>query len=218
MAANNDTTMHLEAMTLHLVGIHVTHSIAPSMHNHITQSLGLPWTFHATECPSIFELMTLARDPKTAGLVVTMPYKNTVMQHLDALDDLALQIGACNNVYRDPKDPTKLRGTNTDWLGIKGCLLEGGERVSGRPALIVGAGGASRAAIYALHTTFNASTIYVLNRDDSEVATLLADTQRLSPPPTIIHVKTVGQAQELETPYYVWLVRCRTSNPKQLKS
>lgn len=203
MAANDGNSTQEDAKTLHLVGIHVTHSIAPSMHNHISRSLGLPWTFHSTECPSMSDLMSLARDPKTAGLVVTMPYKNTVMQHLDALDDLAVQIGACNNVYRDPKDPAKLRGTNTDWLGIKGCLLEGGPLATGKPALIVGAGGASRAAVYALHTTFRASAIYILNRDDSEVAALLADAQRLSPPPKIIHVKTVEQAKELETPHYI---------------
>ncbi|KAJ4299492.1 hypothetical protein N0V90_004737 [Kalmusia sp. IMI 367209] len=173
------------------------------MHNHIARSLGLPWTFYATECPSLSDIMALARDPKTAGLVVTMPYKNTVMQHLDGLDELAVQIGACNNVYRDLKDPTKLRGTNTDWLGIRGCLLEGGEVVSQKPALIVGAGGASRAAVYALHTTFHASTIYILNRDDAEVEALLLDTKRLSTPPMIVHVKTPEQAQGLATPYYI---------------
>ena len=135
--------------TLHLVGIGVGHSIAPTMHNSITASLNLPWTFHATECPTLDSLMTLARDPATAGLVVTMPYKTAIMPHLDALDDLSVQIGAVNNVYRDPKDATKLRGTNTDWRGIVGSLLEkspNNQPVLNKPALIVGAGGASRAA------------------------------------------------------------------------
>lgn len=84
--------------SLHLVGVGVKHSIAPPMHNHIAESLGLPWTFHSTECPSLDDLMTLARSEETAGLVVTMPYKNTVMACLDRLDELATTIGACNNV------------------------------------------------------------------------------------------------------------------------
>lgn len=199
------TAAEKNGKTLHLVGIGVGHSIAPPMHNFITQSINLPWTFYGTECPTLESLLALARKDTTVGLVVTMPYKNAIMPHLDALDDLTIMIGACNNVYRDAVDPKKLRGTNTDWIGIKGCLLEkseGGKAVLGRPALIIGAGGASRAAVYALHEHFKASVIYVLNRDEQEVRDLEKDTQRLLSPPRIIHVKTT-QLLELETPYYV---------------
>lgn len=190
---------------LHLVGIGVGHSIAPTMHNSITAQLNLPWTFHATECPTLDSLLALARNPETAGLVVTMPYKTTVMPHLDALDDLSVQIGACNNVYREPSNPSRLRGTNTDWLGIKGSLLEKSpdhQPVLNRPALIVGAGGASRAAVYALHTQFQSSVIYILNRDAKEVDDLKADSKRLPHPPQIVHVDA-DQVKSLETPYYV---------------
>lgn len=190
---------------LHLVGIGVGHSIAPTMHNFITASLNLPWTFHATECPTLESLIALARKPGTAGLVVTMPYKTTIMPHLDTLDDLAVQIGACNNVYRDPNNPSHLRGTNTDWLGIKGSLLEKSPNqkpILNRPALIVGAGGASRAAVYALHTQFRASVIYILNRDEKEVDDLKSDAKRLPNPPEIVHVKA-DQIGDLQTPYYI---------------
>ncbi|KAI0467258.1 hypothetical protein F4859DRAFT_272367 [Xylaria cf. heliscus] len=195
--------------TLHLVGVGVKHSIALSMHNFIAISLGLPWTFHNTECPTLEDLMTLARSPTTAGLVVTMPYKNTVIPKLDRLDDLAT-IGACNNVYRDPSDDTKLVGTNTDWLGIKGCLLEqGNEALRPKagdtvvPALLVGAGGASRAAVYALSVHLHSPTIYLLNRDDGEVADLMRDVGKIHPTPKIIHIKSVEQASSLDTPYYI---------------
>ncbi|KAF4466860.1 shikimate dehydrogenase [Fusarium albosuccineum] len=192
--------------TLHLVGIGVGHSIAPPMHNHIAKSLGLPWTFYATECSTIDQLVQLARSETAVGLVVTMPYKNTIMPHLDKLDKLASTIGACNNVYRDWKDPEKLCGSNTDWLGIKGCLLEKGDKPGvpalHKPALIVGAGGASRAAVYALNSYFSSSVIYVLNRDDDEVADLIRDSQKLSPVPKIVHVKA-GEAEDLETPQYI---------------
>ncbi|CAG7995088.1 unnamed protein product [Penicillium olsonii] len=203
------TTPQSQQMTLHLVGLGVTHSIAYSMHNHIAKSLGLPWTFYSTECASLEDLLQLARAPTTAGLVVTMPYKNSVMKHLEELDEIARMIGACNNVYYKGNDKRRICGTNTDWRGVKGCLLEKGNEAE-RPsttspaaALIVGAGGASRAAIYALSTQLHCPTIYILNRDDQEVIDLIRDTQKLTPAPTIIHVKTLEQAKELPSPYYV---------------
>ncbi|PKS13039.1 hypothetical protein jhhlp_000380 [Lomentospora prolificans] len=195
-----------QAKTLHLVGVGVGHSIAPHMHNHIAKSLGLPWTFYATECATLDDLLALARADTTVGLVVTMPYKNAIIPRLDALDDLSATIGACNNVYRDPVDPRLLRGTNTDWLGIQGCLLEAKAYpapVPHKPALVVGAGGASRAAVYALSTTFKSSVIYVLNRDDGEVAALVRDAQRIQPPPKIIHIRAGDDVSGFESPLYV---------------
>lgn len=192
-----------QEMTLHLVGSGVGHSIAPPMHNFIAKSLDLPWTFFATECETVEDAVILAKKDPTVGLVVTMPHKNTIMQHVDDLDDLAMTMGACTHVYRDLKDATRLCGTNTDYLGVKGCLLEKGSPVLNKPALIVGAGGASRATVYTLNSDFGASVIYVLNRGDSEVADLVRDSQRLTPTPNIIHVKTEAQAKALETPHYV---------------
>lgn len=198
-----------EERTLHLVGVGVTHSIAPEMHNYIAKSLGLPWTFYATECPTLEDLLALAKKSTTAGLVVTMPYKNSVMKHLDEIDDLATIIGACNNVYYKDDGHRRLCGTNTDWRGVQGCLLERGEE-NNRPsaespasALVVGAGGASRAAVYALANHLHCPTIYILNRDDQEVESLINDSRRLPAIPNIIHVKTLKEAETLPTPHYV---------------
>lgn len=203
------TAPQFREMKLHLVGLGVTHSIAYSMHNYIATSLGLPWKFYSTECSTIDDVLKFARDSMTAGLVVTMPYKNSVMKHLDELDELATMIGACNNVYYKYDGQRRACGTNTDWQGVQGCLLEKGKE-NARPsakspgtALIVGAGGASRAAIYALSAHLHCPTIYVLNRDDQEVADLNRDMQKLDRVPKIIHVKTVEQAKDLFSPYYV---------------
>ncbi|KAJ5974544.1 hypothetical protein N7481_011754 [Penicillium waksmanii] len=201
--------MAQQEMTLHLVGIGVTHSIAPNMHNYIAKSLGLPWTFYATECATTEELLNLARNPKTTGLVVTMPYKGSIMEHLDERDELASIIGACNNVYYKTDGSRQIYGTNTDWRGIKGCLLEKGEEktrpspTSPASALIIGAGGASRAAVYALSEHLYCPTIYVLNRDNEEVVNLIRDSKKLPNPPSIVHVKTIAQAEKLPSPYYI---------------
>lgn len=203
------TAPQFQEMKLHLVGLGVTHSIAYSMHNYIAKSLGLPWKFHSTECSTIDDVLKFAKEKVTAGLVVTMPYKNSVMKHLDELDELASMIGACNNVYYKYGEQRRVCGTNTDWRGVQGCLLEKGkenERPSAKSpgtALIVGAGGASRAAIYALSVHLYCPTIYILNRDEQEVADLNRDVQKLERVPKIIHVKTIEQAKSLPTPFYV---------------
>lgn len=191
--------------TLHLAGTGVKHSIAPPMHDFIAKSLGLPWTFYSTECAKIDDVVALSRLPSTAGLVVTMPYKQAIMEHLDETDPLASTIGACNNVYRDKDHPTRLRGTNTDWLGIKGCLLEKSKMPPdvSSTGLIIGAGGASRAAVYALSAHLGCDTIYILNRDKGEVDDLIHDSQRLESVPDIVHITNTEQAGSLKMPYYI---------------
>ena len=139
-----------------------------------------------------------------------MPYKKTIMPYLDELDPLAITLGACNNVYLTKEG--KLRGTNTDWRGIKGCLLSGTRsgknEGNGKPALIIGAGGASRAAVYALFAELGCGDLYVVNRDAQEVADLLSDAQAYassssSRQPKLTHITSVSQAESLPAPYYI---------------
>jgi quinate dehydrogenase len=195
---------------LYLVGINVMHSIAPPMHDHIARSLDLPWKFINHECPKVHDCLALFRTPTFAGGVVTMPYKKEIMPYLDEMDEVARVLGACNNVYLTKEG--KLRGTNTDWRGIKGCLLSGCEgsenEGKGKPALIVGAGGASRAAVYALFKELGCADIYIVNRDAQEVADLLSDAEAYASSssalqPKIVHVTSVEQAVALPSPFFV---------------
>jgi quinate dehydrogenase len=208
LTASNGTTD--QRKFLYLAGVHVTHSIAPSMHNLIAKSLSLPWTFISQECPTIQDVFAIFRAPTFAGGVVTMPYKKEIISHLDEVDSLVTKLGACNNVHLTKEG--KLRGTNTDWRGIKGCLLSGtpGNQNlgKGKPALIIGAGGASRAAVYALFAELECGEIYVVNRDGQEVADLLQDAQGYasdssSRQPKLTHVTSLSQASALSAPYYV---------------
>jgi quinate dehydrogenase len=174
------------------------------MHNAIASSLSKPWKFSALECPTIQDMVNAFHTPSFVGAVITMPYKQSVIPHLSGIDPHAALIGAVNNVYLTPD--RKLRGTNTDWEGIKGCLLSADPEGKGRgmPALIIGAGGASRAAVYALNKEFGCQTIYVINRDESEVAQLLSDTRAYDDSiPNIIHVTSSSQAQSLQQPLYI---------------
>jgi quinate dehydrogenase len=189
---------------LYLIGVGVTHSIAPPMHNAIAASLSKSWTFSALECPTAQDMVNAFNTPTFVGAVITMPYKQSVIHHLSGIDPHAALIGAVNNVYLAPDH--QLRGTNTDWEGIRGCLLSADPdgRGRGKPSLIIGAGGASRAAVYALEKEFGVSTIYVINRDEGEVAQLLADTRAYGDSSlNVIHVTTTLQAQIRPRPFYV---------------
>lgn len=198
-----------EEKTLHLVGTHVTHSIAHRMHNYIAKSLSLPWTFYNTTCPALADVLSLLHSPTTAGLVVTMPYKNAVMSHVDEMDELATIIGAINCIYYKDGPTRRSVGSNTDWNGIIGSLLE---RDAGRPrpsavapgsAVIVGAGGAARAAIYTLAVHMHCPTVYILNRDEGEVENLIADSKKIAGNPRVIHIETVEEAKKAEDAYYI---------------
>lgn len=184
----------------YLVGIGVSHSIAPPMHNYVSNALGLHWTFTARECATIEDVVTLFRKPTFAGGVVTMPYKIAIMAHLEGLGDHAKLIGACNNVYR-ASDGT-LRGTNTDWRGVKGCLESGTKSGTGlegmhKPALIIGAGGAARAALYVLHHEFNCRPIYIANRDADEVDALIRDASVYNDKPELLHLSSLDAATQI---------------------
>ncbi|KAI6859679.1 hypothetical protein KC323_g6475, partial [Hortaea werneckii] len=92
---------------LHLIGIGVGHSIAPVMHNHICKRLQQPYVFHATEAQTLDDVNKLLKSPDFGGAVITMPYKQSVVDLLDETDELVATIGACNNVY--PRKSNQLR-------------------------------------------------------------------------------------------------------------
>ncbi|CRG83615.1 hypothetical protein PISL3812_00969 [Talaromyces islandicus] len=101
----------------------------------------------------------------------------------------------------------RCEGANTDWCGVEGCLIAASEAGRGKPALIVGAGGAARAAIYALHERLACNPIYVVNRDKDEVAGLLRDTAAYGPGLSVKHLdcleavkKNIG---EEAGPFYI---------------
>ena len=196
----------------YLVGVGVAHSIAPPMHDFIANSLGYSWTFIAKECPSVEDAMKLFREPTFAGGVVTMPYKVSIMGHLDGLDEHATLLKACNNVYRAANG--SLRGTNTDWRGIKGCLASATSSGTcaegrGKPAVLIGAGGAARAALYVLHRELACRPIYVVNRDRGEVEAILEDAKVYGGKDEIeiIHLESVELAIKVDRvygrPYYI---------------
>ena len=136
---------------------------------------------------------------------MTMPHKVAIMKHLDHLTPEGTSVGACNTLFVRADPTTGARqywGTNTDVVGIRDAFYQNvadpDSNFHGRPALIVGGGGAARSAVYALRTWMKASKIYLVNRDRTEVKTVIDECTAKGYGDELIDVATVEQAQMLE--------------------
>ncbi|MEK9153702.1 MAG: shikimate dehydrogenase, partial [Patescibacteria group bacterium] len=132
-----------------VIGHPVIHSLSPAMHNAAYKALGVEdkfiYSIMDTE-ESAQEVIQKVRDLGFRGCAFTMPYKVDIIPFLDYVDETAKKIGAVNTVVNNNG---RLEGYNTDWLGVK-YSLENITDIKGKKVAIVGAGGAARAAVYAL--------------------------------------------------------------------
>lgn len=131
------------------------YSLSPAMHNSAYEATGLADRFvYVARSTSADELNGVIQEVRSnenyKGLSIGVPHKQTIMPLLDVIDDAAKKIGAVNTVVinRDNGKPT-LSGFNTDWIGIREPLRQRVD-LKGKRVAIVGAGGAARAAVYAV--------------------------------------------------------------------
>jgi 3-dehydroquinate dehydratase/shikimate dehydrogenase len=105
------------------------------------------------------DLIHCVRGIPLHGLSITMPYKQAILPHLDNTDAHTAQVGACNTVVRGAEG--KLYGFNTDITGVIRPLEQ---RLSIEKArvLVLGAGGAARAAVFGLRE--RGAEVWILNR------------------------------------------------------
>ncbi len=126
-----------------IAGNPCAHSKSPLLYNRLFAHFGMRYHYTRFEWPDAGTIIRLANLLPLKGLSVTIPFKADVMRHLDEVDDHAAAIGAVNTVVRCGG---RMYGHNTDWLGVRAPLVH---RRGGR-AVVLGAGGAAAAAVYAL--------------------------------------------------------------------
>lgn len=155
-----------------VVGSPISHSRSPQLHNSAYKKLGLPYTFdrfESDDAGKVYEeLMT---KPDFGGLAVTMPLKLDIMKYVTELSESAKLIGAVNTVTPVKGKPGYFVGDNTDWYGITNSFIRHGVPsvgIAGVNGLVVGGGGTSRAAAYALHQ-LGCEKIYMINRTSSKL-------------------------------------------------
>lgn len=129
---------------LALIGQPVSHSLSPAMHNAAFAADDLEYTYVCLEVDpdDLPDAVRGAAALKLRGFNVTMPHKRAVARLVDKLDEGARISGAVNTVVIEG---STLRGYNTDGGGMVMACREVGIELSGRRALIVGAGGAAAA-------------------------------------------------------------------------
>jgi len=150
-----------------VAGDPIAHSLSPAMLNAAFRRENVNAVYLALHAKKFDDLLACIRDIPIHGLSVTMPYKEEMVKHLDKTDPMTAKVGACNTVIRSQEG--KLYGFNTDVSGVV-RPLEQRIPLAGAKILVLGAGGAARAAVFGLKE--RGADVYILNRTPGPAATL----------------------------------------------
>jgi 3-dehydroquinate dehydratase/shikimate dehydrogenase len=181
-----------------VAGNPVQHSLSPIMMNTAFHRETVNAVYLALQTEKIADLLMLIREIPVHGVSVTMPLKQEIMKHLDRTDVLSQKIGACNTVVRSQDG--KLVGYNTDVTGVVRPLEQ---RLDLRKAkiLLLGAGGAARAAAFGLRQ--KGAEVFILNRTpqtaqklarEAEAKTIRRDQVAKTSFDVIVNATSVGMA------------------------
>jgi 3-dehydroquinate dehydratase/shikimate dehydrogenase len=142
-----------------VAGDPIEHSLSPAMMNMAFRRENVNAVYLGLHAKDLRDLISCVRDIPINGLSVTMPYKEAIIDQLDNTDALTTKVGACNTVIR--AQDGKLYGYNTDVAGVV-RPLEQRMHVNGAKILVVGAGGAARAAVFGVKE--RGAEVFIINR------------------------------------------------------
>src|SRR5579872_1551637 len=143
-----------------VAGDPVSHSLSPAVMNAAMRRETVNGVYLALHAKTLKDLLACVRDIPIHGLSITMPYKEAILSHLDNTDSHTTKIGACNTVVR--AQDGKLYGFNTDTSGVVRPLERRLSALQGAKILVLGAGGAARAAVFGLAE--RGAEVFILNR------------------------------------------------------
>jgi len=188
-----------------VAGDPIAHSLSPIIMNAAFRRENVNAVYLALHAKTLKDLLTCVREIPIHGISVTMPYKEAILPHLDNTDSHTAKIGACNTVVR--AQDGKLYGFNTDAAGIIRPLERRLPTLEGARILVLGAGGAARAAVFGLKE--RGAEVYILNRSAAPAKKLAhrASARILKRPDlkktafdVIINATPVGMGNTRETP------------------
>ncbi len=173
-----------------VIGHPIEHSMSPIMHNAALKELSLDYVYIAFNIPpnDLKKAVLGFKMFNIKGINVTIPYKETIIPYLDEIDPLAEKIGAVNTIKNEGK---YLIGKNTDASGAKRALLDAGCEITGKKALILGAGGAAKAVSFAISEDLDA--VYIANRTEKRAIKLAKDLTNKTT------IKAVGKNMSINT-------------------
>jgi shikimate dehydrogenase len=169
-----------------IIGLPVSQSLSPAMHNAVFHHRDCGWTYIAMEVQSdaVENVLRTLGGKNIQAFSVTMPHKETVYKLLDSVnsgigevDESGISARSVNTIsVRDGR----LIGSNTDGDGCCNALEQAGVQIEGVRAVVVGAGGTARAIVAALGRR-GALDIAVINRTEAHAldAVSCATTARI---------------------------------------
>jgi 3-dehydroquinate dehydratase/shikimate dehydrogenase len=150
-----------------VAGDPIEHSLSPVIMNTAMRRENVNGVYLALHAKTLKDLIHCVREIPLHGLSITMPYKQAILTHLDNTDAHTTKIGACNTVVRGQDG--KLYGFNTDVAGVV-RPLEQRLSIENAKVLVLGAGGAARAAVYGLKE--RGAEVWILNRTSAKAQKL----------------------------------------------
>ncbi|KAJ3545826.1 hypothetical protein NM208_g2310 [Fusarium decemcellulare] len=214
-----------EPLNFSVLGANVCYSLAPILHNSAYDLYGMPHRYSINQTDSLHLLDDLTQDDHFGGVGLSSPFKTSVIPKLRSMSAEARVIGAVNTIIPirhwdgselsfDASLPQQrnrggrvmgLYGENTDWRGIKSCALRylspANAITSLSTALIIGAGGMARAAIYAMIRS-GIKNLCIYNRTHQHAVDLVYHFESQLSKGTSSHPKTtISTLESLEDPW-----------------
>jgi shikimate dehydrogenase len=168
-----------------VIGNPLGQSVSPMMHNAAFEELGLNYIYQKFEISEreLKNTILMLKAKNFVGLNITHPFKILIIDHLDKIDDLAKEIGAVNTILNRNGE---LIGYNTDSYGALAALQASGLILENmkHKILIIGAGGAARAAAVPLAKLGN--TIIIANRTLKHAEEIVKILQKANSPEAVL--------------------------------
>jgi 3-dehydroquinate dehydratase/shikimate dehydrogenase len=146
-----------------VAGDPIEHSLSPVIMNAAMRRENVNSVYLPLHAKTLKDLLYCIREIPLHGLSVTMPYKQSIVEHLDNTDAHTTKTGACNTVVRGQDG--KLYGFNTDIAGVI-RPLEQRLTIENAKVLVLGAGGAARAAVFGLKE--RGAELWIMNRTSAK--------------------------------------------------
>lgn len=159
-----------DCMITGITGHPLERSRSPAMHNAAFAESGISGRYLVFDSPSLNRIEDCINGFDIRGMNVTIPYKESIISHLDWLDGDAEKAGAVNTIVNDSG---RLRGYNTDIHGIESAFENIKCQLKGKKMLVMGSGGAARACIIAAQK--NGAEISVTGRNERSVSHLSSE-------------------------------------------
>lgn len=152
-----------------LMGLPVSHSISPHIHNAAFQAAGVNAVYIPFEVRDVGSFLKRMINPRTReiewdvrGISVTAPHKRAVMDHLDWIEPAAQEIGAVNTIV---VAEGALHGYNTDAGALIRPLIQRTGELRALRCAVIGAGGAASAALWCIRHQGSTATVFGRNID-----------------------------------------------------